>query len=98
MKSIVGVYETPQETIAAIEGLLTKGYDSDEIYVERRPVDENKADASPVNDSEEIRVPIVEEKLEVTKKPVVTDEVVVGKRTVEENEHISETVKKKNLV
>lgn len=24
MKSIVGVYETPQETIAAIEGLLTK--------------------------------------------------------------------------
>lgn len=66
----------------------------DEIYVERRPVDENRADASPVNDSEEIRVPIVEEKLEVTKKPVVTDEVVVGKRTVEENEHISETVKK----
>lgn len=66
----------------------------DEIYVERRPVDENKTDAAPVNDSEEIRVPIVEEKLEVTKKPVVTDEVVVGKRTVEENEHISETVKK----
>ncbi|MGM0948066.1 MAG: YsnF/AvaK domain-containing protein [Bacillota bacterium] len=66
----------------------------DEIYVERRPVDENTADASPVNDSEEIRVPIVEEKLEVTKKPVVTDKVVVGKRTVEENEHISETVKK----
>nr|WGD62063.1 YsnF/AvaK domain-containing protein [Bacillus subtilis] len=203
MKSIVGVYETPQETIATIEGLLTKGYDSDdisvvtsrrdtdylesrtgtevnqaidahqdesesffdklkdyftmddtathskalfdldikttkeektmplreeqlkvdkedvqtgeveigkevktekrdmdipvrhdEIYVERRPVDENKTDSAPVNDSEEIRVPIVEEKLEVTKKPVVTDEVVVGKRTVEENEHISETVKK----
>ncbi|MBG9771109.1 YsnF/AvaK domain-containing protein [Bacillus vallismortis] len=66
----------------------------DEIYVERRPVDENTADASSVNDSEEIRVPIVEEKLEVTKKPVVTDEVVVGKRTVKENEHISETVKK----
>lgn len=66
----------------------------DEIYVERRPVDENKTDSAPVNDSEEIRVPIVEEKLEVTKKPVVTDEVVVGKRTVEENEHISETVKK----
>lgn len=203
MKSIVGVYETPQETIMTIEGLLTKGYDSDdisvvtsrrdtdylesrtgtevnqaidahqdesesffdklkdyftmddtathskalfdldikttkeektmplreeqlkvdkedvqtgeveigkevktekrdmdipvrhdEIYVERRPVDENKTDSAPVNDSEEIRVPIVEEKLEVTKKPVVTDEVVVGKRTVEENEHISETVKK----
>ncbi|MHA6485670.1 YsnF/AvaK domain-containing protein [Bacillus cabrialesii] len=66
----------------------------DEIYVERRPVDENTADASPVNDSETVRVPIVEEKLEVTKKPVVTDEVVVGKRTVEENEHISDTVKK----
>lgn len=33
MKSIVGVYETPQETIAAIEGLITKGFDSDDISV-----------------------------------------------------------------
>ncbi|MCI3196289.1 YsnF/AvaK domain-containing protein [Bacillus sp. HU-1818] len=32
-KSVVGVYETPQETIAVIEGLLTKGYDSDDISV-----------------------------------------------------------------
>lgn len=57
---------------------------------------DNKTDASPVNDSEEIRVPIVEEKLEVTKKPVVTDEVVVNLNApLKENEHISETVKKK---
>ncbi|MTT31712.1 YsnF/AvaK domain-containing protein [Terrilactibacillus sp. BCM23-1] len=65
----------------------------DEIYVERRPVNDTK-EASPVDDSETVRVPIVEEQVEVTKKPVVTDEIVVGKRTVEENEHISETVKK----
>ncbi|MCI4171214.1 YsnF/AvaK domain-containing protein, partial [Bacillus spizizenii] len=49
--------------------------------------------ASHVNDAETVSVPIVEEKLVVTKNPVVTDVVVVGKRTVEVNEHVSETVK-----
>ncbi len=66
----------------------------DEIYVERRPVNEHTSEASPVDDSETVRVPIVEEQVKVTKKPVVTDEIVVGKRTVEENEHVSESVKK----
>ncbi|GKU81488.1 YsnF/AvaK domain-containing protein [Niallia sp. NCCP-28] len=66
----------------------------DEVYVERRPVSDSSGKVSPVSDSETIRVPIVEERLEVTKKPVVTEEIVVGKQTVEENEHISETVRK----
>ncbi|RYL93850.1 YsnF/AvaK domain-containing protein [Sporolactobacillus sp. THM7-4] len=66
----------------------------DEVYVERRPVNDQTGKASPVTDSEEIKVPIREEKVEVKKKPVVKDEVVVGKRTVEENRHISKNVKK----
>jgi hypothetical protein len=32
-KSIVGVYETPEETMNAIEGLTSRGYDTDEIAV-----------------------------------------------------------------
>ncbi|MGK9432025.1 YsnF/AvaK domain-containing protein [Bacillus atrophaeus] len=32
-KSVVGIYETPRETVAAIEGLKTRGYDSDNISV-----------------------------------------------------------------
>ncbi|KAA6454574.1 YsnF/AvaK domain-containing protein [Bacillus atrophaeus] len=32
-KSVVGIYETPRETVAAIEGLKTRGYDSDSISV-----------------------------------------------------------------
>jgi hypothetical protein len=32
-KSIVGVYETPEETMNAIEGLTSRGYDTDDIAV-----------------------------------------------------------------
>lgn len=69
----------------------------DEIYVECCLVDENKVDVFFVNDLEEIRVLIVEEKLEVIKKLVVIDEVVVGKCIVEENEYIFEIVKKEEF-
>ncbi|WP_018663108.1 YsnF/AvaK domain-containing protein [Heyndrickxia acidiproducens] len=65
----------------------------EEVYVERRPVDENSA-SEPVDGSETIKVPIVEEQVEVTKKPVKKEEIVIGKHTVNDKEHVSETVKK----
>ncbi|WP_100330337.1 YsnF/AvaK domain-containing protein [Bacillus xiapuensis] len=69
----------------------------EEVYVERRPVYEesNDADAAPIVDDEDrIRIPITEERVEVTKKPVVTEEIVVGKRKVEDTEEIHDTVKR----
>ncbi|RYI26480.1 YsnF/AvaK domain-containing protein [Bacillus infantis] len=68
----------------------------DEVYVERRKVDGQAVDgdAGPiVDDNDDIRIPITEERLEVTKKPVVTEELVVGKRKVEDTETVRDTVK-----
>jgi uncharacterized protein (TIGR02271 family) len=69
----------------------------DEVYVERRKVDGREADgdtAPIVDDNDSIRIPITEERLEVTKKPVVTEELVVGKRKVEDTETVRDTVKR----
>jgi uncharacterized protein (TIGR02271 family) len=67
----------------------------EEVYVERRDVNEAATGAEGViEDGETIRVPIMEEKVEVTKRPVVTEELVIGKREVTETEQVVETVKR----
>ncbi|MFS0689216.1 YsnF/AvaK domain-containing protein [Sporosarcina sp. 179-K 8C2 HS] len=69
----------------------------EEVYVERRPVNEYESDVDEfkmMQDDETIRVPITEERLEVTKKPYVSEEIVVGKRQVEDIETVNETVKR----
>jgi len=40
---------------------------------------------------------VKEERVRVTKKPVVTEEVTVGKRKVQDTKHVSETVRKEEL-
>ncbi|MFN4214388.1 MULTISPECIES: DUF2382 domain-containing protein [Exiguobacterium] len=70
----------------------------DEVYVERRPVDGDRAatdhsfDAK--NERDEIRVPVTEERVDVTKKDVVAEEIVVGKEKVKDTETVRETVRK----
>ncbi|KMY53031.1 hypothetical protein AC623_02685 [Bacillus sp. FJAT-27231] len=69
----------------------------DEVYVERRPVDDavSAQDSSPiVGDDDTIRIPITEERVEVTKRPVVSEELVIGKRKVQDTETVSDTVKR----
>jgi uncharacterized protein (TIGR02271 family) len=67
----------------------------EEVYVERREVNEVASDTdSVIDDGETIRVPIMEEKVEVTKKPVVTEELVIGKREVTDTEQVVESVKR----
>lgn len=67
----------------------------EEVYVERREVNEAASDVDGVmEDGETIRVPIMEEKVEVTKKPVVTEELVIGKREVTDTEQVVESVKR----
>ncbi|WP_053367352.1 YsnF/AvaK domain-containing protein [Bacillus sp. FJAT-27245] len=66
----------------------------EEVYVERREVDGYNAEAGEIGDDETIRVPIVEEKVEVTKRPVVTEELVIGKKEVQSTERVVENVKR----
>lgn len=59
----------------------------EEVVVERRPVEAGaRADASISDD--EIRVPLMEEEVVVEKRPVVKEELVVGKRVVEERDTV----------
>ncbi|WP_419954669.1 YsnF/AvaK domain-containing protein [Neobacillus niacini] len=67
----------------------------EEVYVERRSVDKTDADTiTPMGDAEAIHVPIVEEKVEVTKKPVVAEELVIGKKQVTETQQVTENIKR----
>ncbi|GKV64995.1 MULTISPECIES: YsnF/AvaK domain-containing protein [Sporosarcina] len=79
----------------------------EEVTVERRPVtDGGQFDKtnSPLDntaafreDDETIRIPITEEHVEVTKKPVVTEEIVLKKHQVEEPETVHETVRREEV-
>ncbi|WHY81942.1 YsnF/AvaK domain-containing protein [Siminovitchia fortis] len=70
----------------------------EEVYIERRPADEAKAmdeaSAAFEEDGESIRIPLKEEHVEVTKKPVVNEELIVGKKKVEDTETVRETVRR----
>ncbi len=71
----------------------------EELFIERRPVSSTTASTgAPIGtDSEVISIPLTEETLNVSKVAVVTEEVVVGKREVEEVQHVTETTRKEEL-
>ena len=75
----------------------------EEVYVERRPVNEavrnvNASAHDGLGHTYErdgkIHIPVTEEQVEVTKKDVVTEEIVVGKRKVVDTETVSDTVRR----
>lgn len=70
----------------------------EEVYVERRPVNEQTGsglnDSNGFNDKDSIHVDVNEERVNVSKDDVVSEELVVGKRKVKDTEHVSETVRR----
>ena len=70
----------------------------EELVVERVAVENREAGATEVGAGEtEIRVPLSEERLRVEKKPVVTEEVRVGKRQVQDTKRVADTVRHEEL-
>lgn len=77
----------------------------EEIYIERRPVNkETTLHTSEVTDQahvyeEEgrIHIPVMEEQVEVTKKDVIAEEIVIGKKKVVDTETVSETVRREEV-
>ena len=67
----------------------------EEVVIERRPVTRRAAGAIT---AEEIRIPVKEERVNVTKEAVVKEEVAVGKRKVHDTETVSGDVRKEKLV
>lgn len=67
----------------------------EEISVERRPVSETRTSSAadrPVESEQEIRVPLKQEQVQVTKQPYVKEEVAVKKKPVTETKTISDQV------
>jgi uncharacterized protein (TIGR02271 family) len=79
---------------------LTVPVEREEVVIERRPVTRGAgagAGAGAIK-AEEIRIPVKEERVRVTKEAVVTEEVAVGKRKVRDTETVSGDVRKEKLV
>jgi uncharacterized protein (TIGR02271 family) len=65
----------------------------EEVYIERRPGSGQPAD-QPIGEGETIEVPVSEERVTVEKQPVVREEVTLGKRQVQENQQVTDTVRR----
>jgi len=73
----------------------------EEVVIERRSLRaQGTAPGEPIGKlveltaGETIRIPIREEQVVIEKLPIVTEELIVGKRKVQETRHFSETVRR----
>ncbi len=73
---------------------VTVPVEREEVVIERRPA---SGPAAGEIKAEEIRIPVKEEKVHVSKEAVVKEEVSVGKRKVTETETVAGEVKKEEL-
>jgi uncharacterized protein (TIGR02271 family) len=65
----------------------------EEVVIERRSLNNEACDSS-ITDEETIRIPVSEERVDVSKHTVITEEVSAHKRTIEDTQHIDETLKR----
>jgi uncharacterized protein (TIGR02271 family) len=65
----------------------------EEVYIERRPGSGQTSD-TPIGEEETYRVPVHEEQVTVGKQAKVREEIALGKRTVQENQRVSDTVQR----
>jgi len=68
----------------------------EEVVVTHRPAPGTARDTSPIKE-QEIRIPVSEERVNVSKETVVTGEVEVSKRKVTDTQKVSDDVRKENV-
>jgi uncharacterized protein (TIGR02271 family) len=68
----------------------------EEIVIERHPGSRQVSDM-PIGQDETIRVPVSEERVNITKQPVETGEVSIRKRAVQKEQPVSETVRREEV-
>jgi uncharacterized protein (TIGR02271 family) len=69
----------------------------EEVVIERTPVHGRAATADSIREGEEIRIPVREEQVDVSKHAIVSEEVKVGKRVVQDTERVSGQVRKEEV-
>ncbi len=65
----------------------------EEVTIERRPVNEKVDEDFNANDDDSVHIPLHEERLNVDKENVVSEEIVIKKNKVQDTEHVSEKVR-----
>jgi uncharacterized protein (TIGR02271 family) len=70
----------------------------EEVTIERKAVDRRPSDRPITETSETISVPVSEEQVTLEKNAVVYEEVNVGKRSVQETQQLTETVRREEAV
>lgn len=65
----------------------------EEVVIERHPVSGREASSANLGE-EEVRIPLMEEEVDVQKRAVVREELSVGKRQVQDTEKVSDTVRR----
>jgi uncharacterized protein (TIGR02271 family) len=80
------------------EKQITVPVEREEVVIERRATSGTAEGVTGEIAAEEIRIPVKEEHVHVTKEPVVTEEVRVGKRKVRETQTVKGEVRKEELV
>jgi uncharacterized protein (TIGR02271 family) len=67
----------------------------EEVVIERHPAEGREAADQTLDDeNEDIRIPLMEEEVDVQKRAVVREEVSVGKRRVQDTRNVSDTVRR----
>lgn len=70
----------------------------EEVMIERHPVDRRPSDRPISGSGQTISVPVHEEQVRAEKRTVVYEEVGLDKRAVQQTEHVSDTVRREELV
>jgi uncharacterized protein (TIGR02271 family) len=66
----------------------------EEAVIERRPASGREASDQTLGNEEEVRIPLMEEEVDVQKRAVVREELSVGKRQVQDTKNVSDTVRR----
>jgi len=84
------------------EQTITVSVTREEIVIERVPIaDQNDPSSNHINgkvieigEGETIRIPLRAEQVTVVKQPVVIEEIIVGKRQIQETQRVSDTIRR----
>lgn len=87
---------TIHKEVLTEEKTITVPVTREELVIEKKLLDEESPNKTDGN-REVIRIPISEERIEVTKHSVVLQDIEIYKRQFQENKYIQETLKKEKL-
>jgi uncharacterized protein (TIGR02271 family) len=96
------VYKRPVRTgevglrkeVVSEQKTLNVPINREEVYIERRPIEQPVPAETPISDQDQIiRVPVSEERVNVDKQAIVREEVELGKRIVQDTEQVRDTVR-----